>query len=315
MKRLVFGAIASLGFSAQPVDAEDWPQWGGPSRDFRLVERELATHWPDNRPPELWRRRLGDGYSAISVVDDVLYTMYRSGKGTEAVITLDGATGKTIWEYEQTALPWERHNNTYGPGPHVTPLVLGDHVYAVGVNGTLVCLLKKDGARVWKQEIWKELGGNTLNRGYASSPVAYEDTIILPVGGQGRGVVAFDQKTGKVAWESEGFANSFSSPTLIDVDGQTQVVAFLARGVVGLDPNSGKTLWKHPHQTKYDINAMTPVWGPDNILFILSAYDSGSRAVKLEQKDGDTKAVEVWAERKMQVQHGNAIRLSNTICG
>ena len=53
-----------------------WAQWGGPNRDFKSPAIELGQEWQDGGPKILWRRELGEGNSAISVDDSVLYTMY-----------------------------------------------------------------------------------------------------------------------------------------------------------------------------------------------------------------------------------------------
>ena len=293
----------------------DWPQWGGPNRNFQVDARDLPTTWPDSRPKEVWRRRLGDGYSGIAAVEGVLYTMYRSGESSEAVIALDAETGQTRWEYSQKSVLFPGYNKTYGPGPHATPLVLRDKVYATGVQGTLMCVNRTTGKLIWDRELWEEFGGTKLARGYASSPIAHKQTVIVPSGGRGKSIIAFDQASGNVIWESASFKNSFNSPILINFDGSTQLVVFMARVVTGLDPDTGRVLWSHPHSTKYDINASTPIWGDDNILFISSAYDTGSRAIRLSRKNGEISTEELWYQRKMQIQHGTAIRLGDTVYG
>ena len=93
-----------------------------------------------------------------------------------------------------------------------------------------------------------------------------------------RRLMAFNQKDGAVVWRKHDFKNSTSSPILINVDGQDQIVAFMFGEIVGVEPNSGALLWSHPHPTEYGLNTSTPVWGEDNLLFVSSAYGGGSRA-------------------------------------
>ena len=57
-----------------------WTQWGGPNQDFKAAATGLSQEWPEAGPPELWKRDLGEGYSAILVEDARLYTMYRNGQ-------------------------------------------------------------------------------------------------------------------------------------------------------------------------------------------------------------------------------------------
>jgi outer membrane protein assembly factor BamB len=82
---------------------------------------------------------------------------------------------------------------------------------------------------------------------------------------------------------------------------------------VGLDPDNGELLWRHPHQNRTRTNVSTPVWGGDNLLFCSSAYDSGSRMLKLTRTGDKTTVEELWYQRRMRVHQTNAIRLGDTV--
>ena len=71
--------------------------------------------------------------------------------------------------------------------------------------------------------------------------------------------------------------------------------------IVGVSPDNGDLLWSHPHPTDYGLNTSTPVWGEDNLLFVSSGYNGGSRVIKLTRAEGKTKVEEVWAHRLMRV--------------
>jgi hypothetical protein len=45
----------------------------------------------------------------------------------------------------------------------------------------------------------------------------------------------------------------------------------------GLDPATGAILWSHPHDPGNDLNCTTPFLATDNVLFLSSAYQAGSR--------------------------------------
>ena len=79
-----------------PVTAADWPQWGGPRRDFAVPEVRLDPAWPETGPRLLWDRELGNGHSAIVVEGDTLFTQYGGAKQSR-VVALDTATGETRW--------------------------------------------------------------------------------------------------------------------------------------------------------------------------------------------------------------------------
>jgi outer membrane protein assembly factor BamB len=139
--------------------------------------------------------------------------------------------------------------------------------------------------------------------------------VIVLAGGPGQAVRARDQRTGAVVWKSGDMNVAQASPILIDVDGETQLVVFGGLDVSGFDPQTGRLLWTHPHDTRYDMNMGTPIWGPDNLLFITSAYDNGSRMLRLRREGGATRVEEPWHSRRMRVQFTSSIRMGDFIVG
>jgi outer membrane protein assembly factor BamB len=131
------------------------------------------------------------------------------------------------------------------------------------------------------------------------------------LGGKGTALIAFNQKDGSVAWKKQDFINSPSSPILINLDGQDQLVAFLAAEVAGFNPDNGELLWSHPHVTRWNLNVSMPVWGEDNLLFCSSAYDVGSRVLQLSRTGNKTEVRELWASKRVRVHKDNAIRLGD----
>src|SRR5215510_10456305 len=314
--RITKWTLASLLLFAALIDIQaqsDWSQWGGPRRDFTTTSKGLAASWPATGPKQLWTRPLGGGHSAILASGNTLYTMYSVGD-QEVVIALAADTGRTIWEYKYDA-PLAGMNYEYGVGPHSTPLLVGDLLYTVGATGKLFALDKKTGKVAWAHDLWTQYGGTKMGRGYSCSPIAFKNTVILTLGGQGQALIAFNQKDGTVAWKNQTLDMSPSSPIIINVDGQDQLIAFLGKVVAGIDPNNGNLLWSHPHVTEWGLNISTPVWGSDNLLFISSAYSGGSRVLKLTQKDGKTTATELWFNRRMRVHHSTVIRIGDYVYG
>lgn len=331
MARLSVSILAGAALAAGAAAfAQSWPQFGGPNRDFKAATTGLATSWPAAGPRALWSRDLGEGYSGLAVEGGVLYTMYRPAKGVlgaawdritgaggspEVVAALDAATGKTVWEHAYDAPFPSGMSLEFGPGPHATPLVAGPLVFAAGSSGKLHALDKKTGKVAWTHDLWREHGGKVQDRGYSCSPLAYGNTVVLTVGGSGQALMAFDQKTGAVAWKNHSFDPGPSSPVLIAVDGQEQLVVFHADGVAGVDPRGGPLHWSHPHRTDWGLNIALPVWGPDNILFLSSAYSSGSRALHLSQAGGRTTVKELWSTNRLRVHFGTAVRVGDHVYG
>jgi outer membrane protein assembly factor BamB len=308
-------ALCSLFASSAAHAQGDWTQWGGPTRNFIVKSKGLASAWPEKGPKQVWARPLGEGYSAIVADSQALYTMYSQG-GQEAAVALDAATGKTVWEYKYDAAS-PGMNYEFGAGPHATPLVAGERVFTVGSTGKLHALDRKTGKVAWATDLWKDLGGARMERGYSCSPVSYKNLVIVTLGGRGQSLVAFDQKDGRVVWKKQDLTVSPASHLVINVDGQDQLVAFMGSAIAGLDPQTGDLLWSYPHETDFGLNITTPVWGDDNLLFLSSAYSGGSRVLRLtrDKATGKANATEVWFHRRLRVHHTTAVRVGDQVYG
>jgi len=193
---------------------------------------------------------------------------------------------------------------------------------------------KKTGKVIWMHDLPKEFNADIPGRGYGSSPIAYKNTVIVAVdrkrederGGDkaeenkeakpvdGQSLMAFDQATGSVVWKAHDYPVSYASPILIRFEGEEQLVLLAAKEIIGLNPDNGTLLWHHAMKPE-GASLATPVWiGPD-MLFCSSAYDSGSRVIKLTKKEGKTVPEELWYSRKMRVHHANAIPLGDYVYG
>ena len=163
---LVLGLAAAAGVAAavsgagpvvvagqeQVSAAPEWPGWGGPRRNFTSDVVGLADSWPDGGPSRLWSRPLGGGHSSILVDRGRLFTQYRPTDGSEpyawrvevVVVALDAATGRTLWEHRYPA-PLAGLDVPLGVGPHATPLIVGERLFATGTNKQLLALDKATG--------------------------------------------------------------------------------------------------------------------------------------------------------------------------
>jgi outer membrane protein assembly factor BamB len=294
-----------------PAPSPAWTQWGGPHRNFQTEATGLKDSWPASGPPIVWQRPLGEGYSSPCVEDGVLYTMYGRPR-QEVVLAASAADGKTIWEYA-TPMTFQSDAPEMGNGPYATPLVTADRVFTAGVAGRLQCLDKKSGKHVWTQQLWTDHHGSRLMYGYASSPIAFRDMVIVPVGGPGKAVMAFRQSDGSVAWSQNNYGNVYSSPILIDVSGLEQLALVMDGAVVGVNPHNGDLQWEVPFKADYSIAVASPVWGPDNLLFVSSEYNAGSKAIELKRNGLQTTATELWSSNRLRLHHGNAIRIGDVI--
>ncbi len=312
MRRAMLSLLLAAAAGAATLD---WTRWGGPNGNFVVDANGLSPTFAAAAPKQLWQRTLGEGYSSIVTDGVLLYTMCRRGH-EEVVVAIDPATGKTKWEYAYDATFRPGMGMENGPGPHATPLIVGDNVYTIRILARMFAFDKKTGKIVWAKDLYKDFPGSTfMGRGYAVSPIAYKNTIILKLGERGHAIVALNPKDGSLVWQNQNFTNAPSSPIIISVDGQEQLVTTFSEEIVGLDPNNGSLLWSHPHKTSWGLNISNPVWGPGDLLFVSSAYNGGSRVLKLAQSGGKTKASELWSNNRMRLHHSNALRIGDYIYG
>ena len=94
--------------------------------------------------------------------------------------------GKTLWEYDDADDVPERRA---GDGQravlrHRSSSAIAS--FTAGVAGRLQCFEKKTGKLQWTQQLWTDHHGSRMMYGYASSPIAFRDTVIVPVGGRAR---------------------------------------------------------------------------------------------------------------------------------
>jgi outer membrane protein assembly factor BamB len=312
-------AMAAPAF-ARVVNAElqttsrgvPWTQWGGPRRNFQTDSSGLRDSWPASGPRVVWKRALGEGYSSAAVENGVLYTMYGRPR-QEVVLAANAETGATLWEVPNPMTFQSDAAQDMGNGPYSTPLIVGDRLFTTGVAGRLQCLDKKTGKVLWVQELVRDLGGSQMMYGYASSPIAFREMVIVPVGGRGKALMAFHQADGKVAWSRNDFGNVYSSPLLIDLGGLEQLVALLDGAVLAVNPHNGDPQWQIPFKAGYSIAIATPVWGPGNLIFVSAEYDAGAKAIQLQRDGMQTKATELWSSPRLRLHNGNAMLIDGTL--
>lgn len=313
--RAVFIVISFVVISASSVSialADSWPQWGGRSRNFSVTSDKLADTWPMEGPPKLWSRSLGDGYSSMVGESECVYTMYRPDRtaSEEIVVAINAKSGKTVWEsrFESVLTP---PVDSMGQGPNSTPVLVGDRLYAVGTNALVRCLDKRTGKLVWSRDLYAEFASPHFGGyGYSCSPVAYKDTIIIPLGyrpksgdggsdGRDRSVVALKLDDGKLAWKSDDYVVWQSSPTVITHGGKDQLVLLMTNAIAAIDPNSGKQLWRLSHD-EGAFHTTTPFWnGRDLLVFAPDGSSGEGRAIKLAIENGMTVPRLAWANRKL----------------
>ncbi|HET9229569.1 MAG TPA: PQQ-binding-like beta-propeller repeat protein [Thermoanaerobaculia bacterium] len=295
--------------AAGPAAALDWPQFRGVNRDGVSAETGLPRSFPAEGPRILWKRAIGEGFSAISVVGDRLYTMDSDGT-TEYVLALETGSGKEVWRVP--AGP--KLIDSMGNGPRTTPTLDEGTVYAMGSHGRLLALKAADGAKIWEVDLPQAFGAKRPNWGYSGSPLIDGDLLILEVGGKdGKGVVAFEKATGKVRWGALDGDPAYSSPVVMTIGGIKQyVVPRRANSqTVSLRPD-GSVLWTHPGP--FSVIASAMLIPPDKV-YVSGGDDAGAVLMRIKTEDGKATVEELWKTRAMKNHFNNAVLVGDHIYG
>ena len=309
-------AASSLATAEVPAETihqsagADWPQWRGLRQDGISNETGLLAKWPEGGPPELWRIKLGNGYSALAVVGDRAYTMFGDEEG-EYVVCIRAADGEILWQVTSGG-PYE---NSYGDGPRATPTVHEGRVYTVGATGAVLCLDAGTGDKIWGLNVLTKFEGENLEYGLSASPVIVDEKLIVVAnGGEGESLAALDKNTGKTIWTSLDDKAGYSTPLIIEVDNKKQLVVLTGVAVVGVAPDDGRTLWRHPWETTLDANAAMPIFH-DNRLFISSGYDTGCALFEILFNEGQVEAKKLWENKKMKNLFSSSILIDGFLYG
>jgi enterochelin esterase-like enzyme len=299
--------------------ADEWLGWGGPNGDYTVDVTGLADAWPEGGPPRLWQRPLGPGYPSILFKNDRLYTMYRDAESEEeVVVALAAGTGETIWEHRYSVEIWDDMSRAFGLGPNATPLIVGDRIISVSIDGEVRCLDLATGKLKWRHDLPAEYGRRSRDEeyGYSASPLSYQGHVIVMVGGDDHAVVAYDPETGSTVWQSAPGGISYATPTLTTLGDKDQYVYFSPQGAVGLDPATGKTLWFHEMEYTNG-NHLTPIVKcDDHHIWIGSQFRTGGgRLLEISGADDAWTAKQVWFETNLRASHWTSIRLGDYIYG
>ncbi len=274
---------------AQPAnDKKDWPQFLGPQRNGISQESGLLDRWPAGGPKEVWRVPGGVGMSGLVISRGRLVTLVQKD-GEQQLVSLDSLTGKTVWEQPLAS----EYQNGMGNGPRATPAISGDLIFAYTGEGILAAVNFASGKIVWTHNVVEELGGQVADYGMASSPLVIDNRVHVTVGAPNATVAAYETTTGKLVWKSGEDPAGYSSPTLLNVGGRSQLVVYSGASVLGMSPDDGALLWRHPYETNFDCNIVTPLAVKDQV-FVSSGENHGSVLLSLKPKGSKFDVSEVW---------------------
>lgn len=289
--------MAGLVFAAT-VQASDWPQFLGPTRNGVYAGEDLARDWPPAGPPKVWEKPVGHGWSGPVVAGHKLILCQRQGD-QDVVACLDSQTGNSLWTF---AYPTSYQDDFgFDDGPRATPSIVSGRVYTFGAQGMLHCLNADTGKKLWSVDVKKEFDAGNGFFGMACSPLVEGEAVLLNIGGaKGGGIVAFNQTDGKLLWKTSNDEAGYSSPVAATFDGHRYALFLTREGLVAVDPGSGAAGFEYSwhSRNRMSVNAATPLVIGDSI-FLSASYGTG--AVLLRPHGHDLE--KVWASDDLLSNH------------
>jgi outer membrane protein assembly factor BamB len=255
MKRLfVCCCLLVVATVADPVRAENWPQFRGPGGLGVSEARGLPVRWSATENIA-WKTNLpGPGSSSPIVWGDRIFVTCYSGYGLNEsdpgnpedlkrrLLCIQRADGKILWDRAvdgAATIPYDGFQALHGYASS-TPATDGTLVF-VFFDKEGVFAFDFNGQQVWRSRV----GQQTHSWGSATSPVLYENLVIVNACVEDGSLVALDRKTGKEAWRARGMQESWSTPLLVGAPGgKRELVVSVEESLLGFDPGSGEKLWQ-----------------------------------------------------------------------
>jgi len=258
---------------------EGWPSVRGVQHDAHSPEIQLAESWPEEGPPVLWVKDLGQGYSAFVAEGNRVYTQAQTLQG-QYVYCLDARTGKTLWEYRYD---WPYELAGVYPGPRATPTLAQGRLLFAGPSGLVGCLDATNGQLLWSRNVVTDFQGDGgTGFGYSCSPTVVDDFVILPVGGPGASLVALNLADGKTVWASGNQPASYSPAMPIVRNGRQLIVGYLENSLVIHDLKTGEVLVEQEFSQGYDEHSAWPIYR-EPYLWIAAPFKSGSQLFEVPE--------------------------------
>ena len=304
MNRVVkAGAVISILLLSLSLSAADWPNFRGPNYDGIYKETGLKLDFKSNKPKRVWKVSVDTGFSSITTNYGKVYTMgHKSGK--DYVYCLNDSDGKVVWK---KSYPAELKPNMYEGGPNATPTVHDGLVYTLGKHGQFYCWDAKRGTEKWSVNIKDKYGYREPAWGFTSSPYIKDDLVILNAGSAG---IAFNRKSGKLAWKSNKGKAAYATPVPYKVGSKDAILLFSAKTLKCLDPSNGKSIWEVDWETSHDVNGGDPVLSGKNI-FLSSGYGRGGGLVSVSGRSARV----AWSNKAMRNHFSSSVAKDGYIYG
>jgi outer membrane protein assembly factor BamB len=293
--------------SASTEAETPWTNFRGPDRDGHY-RQPMRIDWGSALTP-LWKQPVGGGYASFVVAHGRAFTIEQRGR-REVAASYDLATGRELWTTAWGALFQEN-----GDGPRATPAWHDGRLYVLGATGEFRALDAATGRTLWRTNILADAGAGNIQFGMSASPLVVDNTVVvLPGGGNGRSVVAYDRQSGKPVWGALDDGAAYSSPMVVTLAGVRQILTFTATRLVGLSPENGTLLWEWPWETVNQASQPL-IAGPDRV-FISAGSDMDAAMLQLTTgADGHFTVRELWRTNRMNNNFSSSVLHDGFIYG
>ena len=296
----------------------NWPQWRGPLATGVAPNANPPLKWSEQENVR-WKQPLpGLGHSTPIVWNDRVFvtTAIPFGKSLEprysrapgahdnlpvtshfkfVVLALSRDDGETIWQRTlDEGLPHEAGHHT-GSLASNSPVTDGKLLFAFFGSNGLYCF-NFEGDEQWAKDLGKMRSKH--GHGEGSSPVLYQDTLIVNWDHEGQSFVeAYEKRTGKRRWkQARDEPTSWASPIVVVHNGKPQVVVSGTNRIRGYDLATGDSIWECGGLSANVV--ASPVAG-GGMVFSGSSYNTRALlAIRLEGAKGDITSSEQVAWKR-----------------
>ena len=139
--------------------------------------------------------------------------------------------------------------------------------------------------------------------------------VIVSAGGDnGKSLVSYDRVTGKQAWSGGDSRAGYSSPCIVKLHGDPQILIFNQDGLAAHSPTNGSIVWEFEWNVPYP-HVSVPLTLPDNKVLLSLGYGKGSKMLQVNFNEGKFSAVELWKSNRMKAKFTNLIFHNDHIFG
>ena len=277
-QRFYFALILTvLSMCSSDTFAENWPGWRGPRGDGTSGETSVPLRWNGKTGQNIaWKTAIpGTGHSSPVIWEDNIFlTTCIEDSGERKLLKISRSTGKINWQVTVTEsiLETKHRLNSYASG---TPATDGETIYVsflitdgkevpapnvgtprpVTPGEIIVAAYDFSGNQKWLVHP----GGFTSVHGFCSSPVIYQNLLIINGDHDGDSyITALDRKTGQTVWkvDRKHKTRSYCTPLIRTINGRDLLVLTGSKRVTAYEPKTGKLVWFVEGPTEQFVSSM-----------------------------------------------------------